>query len=141
MGVSIQFESRTVEGAAIQIMEHDDDVLEYYDQPLAFKLVYPDREGRRHGFLHTADFFVLRHDRAGYEEWKDENSLVKLAERMPHRYVRGEGGRWSCPPTEAHTAKHGLYYALRTTAEIGPIYYRNLVFLGDYLLESVDDQE
>ena len=38
MGVTIQFESHTVELAAIFELEHDRDVLEYYDQPPPIKL-------------------------------------------------------------------------------------------------------
>ena len=34
MGVTIQFESHTVELWAIYLMEHDPDVLEFYDQPV-----------------------------------------------------------------------------------------------------------
>ena len=33
MGVTIQFESHRVELAAVYELEHDDDVLEYFDQP------------------------------------------------------------------------------------------------------------
>jgi hypothetical protein len=39
MGVTIQFESHTVELGAIYLMEHDEEVLEYYDQPPSFKLM------------------------------------------------------------------------------------------------------
>ena len=38
MGMTIQFESHTVELWAIYLMEHDPDVLEYFDQPHTFKL-------------------------------------------------------------------------------------------------------
>jgi hypothetical protein len=34
MGVTIQFESQSVELGAIYLMEHDESVLEYYDQPV-----------------------------------------------------------------------------------------------------------
>jgi putative transposase len=40
MGITIQFESHTVELWAIYLMEHDPDVLEFYDQPQTFKLRY-----------------------------------------------------------------------------------------------------
>lgn len=38
MGVYIQWESKSVEGPAVLMMEHDEDVLEYYDQPNKIKL-------------------------------------------------------------------------------------------------------
>ena len=40
MGLTIQFESHTVELAGIYQMEYDSDVLEYYDQPPSIKLNY-----------------------------------------------------------------------------------------------------
>jgi putative transposase len=40
MGVSIQFESQHVELWAIYAMERDDEVLEYYDQPMRLPLRY-----------------------------------------------------------------------------------------------------
>ena len=38
MNVTIQFESHRVELAIVYEMEHDLDVIEYYDQPPSFKL-------------------------------------------------------------------------------------------------------
>src|SRR6266581_1925029 len=40
MGVTIQFESHTVELWAIYLMEHDPDVFEFYEQPQTFKFRY-----------------------------------------------------------------------------------------------------
>jgi len=40
MGVSIQFESHTVELWTIYTMEHDRAVLEFFDQPSPFELHY-----------------------------------------------------------------------------------------------------
>lgn len=40
MGLTIQFESRTVELAAIYEKEHDETVIEYYDQPPSFRIKY-----------------------------------------------------------------------------------------------------
>ena len=47
MGVTIQFESHRVELAAVYEMEHDPDVLEYYDQPPPFRLDYEAKGGQR----------------------------------------------------------------------------------------------
>src|SRR5208282_1653990 len=60
MGVTIQFESHRVELAGIYEMEHDDTVLEYFDQPSPIKLNYESTSGRPMGVLHTPDFFVIR---------------------------------------------------------------------------------
>jgi transposase InsO family protein len=134
MGVSIQFESHHLEFPAIHEMEHDPDVLAFYDQPGRIKLTYQGKNSdRRVGAIHTPDFFVIRQDRAGWLECKMEERLGELAEDMPHRYVRGSDGTWSCPPGEAYAEPFGLFYSLYTSAQIDWIYQRNLLFLEDYL--------
>jgi len=65
MGVTIQFESHRVELPAILELEHNDDVLEYYDQPPSIKLDYFSADGKRLGVLHTPDLFVVRAGSAG----------------------------------------------------------------------------
>src|ERR1700691_1961163 len=47
MGVVIQFESHRVELARIYELEHDPEVLEYWDQPPSFKLEYKSAQGKR----------------------------------------------------------------------------------------------
>jgi transposase InsO family protein len=131
MGVTIQFESHRVELAAIVVMEHDPTVLEYYDQPPPVKLLYPSRGGRSLGVIHTPDFFVIRPDGAGWEEWKTERDLTRLSERMPGRYTRDDG-RWCCPPGDRHAEPLGLYYRVRTSSEINWIFQRNVALLEDY---------
>src|SRR5271157_5996891 len=92
MGVTIQFESHRVELAFVHEMEHDPDVLEYYDQPPAIPLEYRSANGRRLTVMHTPDYFVIRGDTGTWEECKTEEDLSKLGERSPHRYCRGENG-------------------------------------------------
>ena len=65
MGVTIQFESDRVELAGIYEMEHDAEVLEFYDQAIQIKLSYEGHGGNRLGVLHTPDFFVIRTGSAG----------------------------------------------------------------------------
>ena len=132
MGVTIQFESHTVELAGIYQMEYDSDVLEYYDQPSSIKLNYKSKNQRNVGVWHTPDFFVLRQKEAGWEEWKTDKELEKLAAKMPHRYIKDDNDRWRCPPGEAHASSLGLYYRLRTDTEIDWILQNNLRFLEDY---------
>jgi putative transposase len=132
MGVTIQFESHRVELAFIYQMEHDDDVLEYYDQPPTIRIQYKAANGKRLGVWHTPDFFVVRRDSAGWEECKVESELKKLAEKSPHRYQQEESGGWRRPPGEAHAAQFGLYYRFRSSAGINWTFQRNVQFLEDY---------
>jgi putative transposase len=132
MGVTIQFESHRVELAAIYEMEHDPQTLEFYDQPNAIALDYKSANGRRQVVRHTPDFFVIRPDAAGWEEWKTEDELNRLAEHSPNRYRR-EAGCWHCPPGESHASQFGLYYRLRSSKEIDWRFQRNALFLEDYM--------
>ncbi|KAB8334008.1 DDE-type integrase/transposase/recombinase, partial [Scytonema tolypothrichoides VB-61278] len=133
MGVTIQFESHTVELWAIYHMEHDPEVLEFYDQPPRFKIQYKNKSGRNIGHYHTPDFFVLRSSGACWEEWKTVNELEKLAEKYPGRYQKTASGSWRCPPGENHASQFGLKYCVRTDAELNPVFTQNLMFLEDYL--------
>ena len=131
MGVTIQFESHRVELPTIYELEHDDDVLEFYDQPPPIKLNYQGNNGRRLGVLHTPDFFVIRADAAGWEECKTEEDLKKLSEKSPNRYVRNSDG-WQVPPGESYAELFGLYYHVRSSAEINWYLQRNIIFLQDF---------
>lgn len=133
MGCVIQAESHRVELAGILEYEFTPSVLEYYDQPPAIQLRYETSAGRPVAPFHTPDFFVLRQDEAGWEEWKTEGELVHLAADKPNRYVRAADGRWRCPPGEHYAAAHRLYYRLRSSAEIDWCWQRNVDFLADYL--------
>jgi putative transposase len=59
MGRTIQFESHRNELAAILEMEHDPEVVEFYDQPTPIRLDYRTATGKAVGALHTPDYFVL----------------------------------------------------------------------------------
>lgn len=142
MGVIIQAESHRNELAGIYEKEYDPETLEYYDQPSRIKLTYEAKNGRRVGIWHTPDYFVIRSDGIGWEEWKTEAELLRLAEQMPHRYVREEN-TWRCPPGEEHAAQFGFFYRVRSSAGIDWGLQRNLLFLEDYLRsgnEELDDE-
>jgi hypothetical protein len=134
MGLTIQFESHTVELAAIELFyEYDSDVLEYWDQAFALTLKFASASGRNGTHKHIPDFFVLRQDSVGFEEWKPEKSLEKLAVKQPNRYSRGEDGCWHSPPAQEQAQKLGFYYRLRSDAEIDWVKYRNIKYLRGYL--------
>jgi len=132
MGVTIQFESHRVELAFVYEMEHDPDVLEYYDQAPAIPLQYESGGARRVAVMHTPDYFVIHSGSAGWQECKHEDELKKLAEKSPHRYCPEGDGRWRCPPGAAYAEQFGLYYRLRSSAEIDWTFQRNLQYLEDY---------
>ena len=140
MGVVIQAESHRNELAGVYEKEYDPETLEYYDQPFRIKLTYKSKSGRRVGIWHTPDYFVIRRDSIGWEEWKTETDLLGLTEKMPNRYVRKEN-IWRCPPGEKHAAQFGFFYRVRSSAEIDWVLQRNLLFLEDYLRTDIDLDE
>lgn len=112
----------------------------HYDQPPAIKLDYQSATGRRLGVLHTADYFVIRENSAGWEECKTQEELVQYVQRNANCYRCEDGGGWSCPPGEAHAAPLGLYYRVRSSRDIDWIFQRNIQFVEDYLrVEPVID--
>jgi putative transposase len=138
MGCSIQFESHRDELPFVYLLEHDPQVLEFYDQPYGqIKLTYPNKDGKRRVTTkHTPDFFVLREDGAAWTECKMEDQLVQLAKDKPGRFVPNADGSWSCPPGEAYAKPLGLSYRVFSSREIDWIYVQNLRFLGEYLRGS-----
>lgn len=138
MGCSIQFESHRDELPFVYLLEHDQEVLEFYDQPYGqIKLTYPNKDGtRKVTAKHTPDFFVLREDGAAWTECKMEDQLVRLAKEKPGRFVPNADGSWSCPPGEAYATPLGLSYRVFSSREIDWTYVQNLRFLGEYLRGS-----
>src|SRR5260370_3397274 len=137
MGVVIQFESEHVELWAIYAMERDDDVLEFYAEPSRIPLSYRAKSGRKPTQWHTPDFFVLRRQSAGWEEWKPAQSLENLADSMPARYQQAGTGQWCCPPGEECAEWLGLSYRVRASAEFRPLEIQNLKFLQDFWAHEV----
>lgn len=128
----IKAESTKVEFPFLLQVEHDDDVLEMWDQPPSIPLSYLDRRGRLQQPMHTADYFVFRYRSCGWIECKPTEELVKQAETRPNRYTQDAHGTWRCPPGEAFAAKYGLTYQVWSSEEINWAVQENALFLEDY---------
>lgn len=136
MGVAIQFES-SLELSAIYLMEQDDAVLEFYDQPHTFKLKYLDKAGKKlQGHFYTPDFLVLRKNGVFLDEWKIEEDLHKLATKQPYRYQRSAEGLWLCPPGDELTQPLGFSFRVCSSALLPRTYVDNLDFLTDYFISQ-----
>ncbi|MEH1912851.1 TnsA endonuclease C-terminal domain-containing protein [Nostoc sp.] len=138
MGQTIQFESHKVELPFIYSLEHDEDVLEFYDQPPAFKINYQGASGRNIGFFYTPDFFVIRTNSAGWVECKTLSELKSLIVKHPHRYSKGEDLKWYSPPASEHAAQFGFDFHIQSDDQINWVLYRNITFLEDYYRNHVD---
>src|SRR6266566_2471748 len=131
MGVTIQAESYKVELAGAHEMDHDPEVLEFYDQPPPFNLRFKVGNHMKE-FPYTPDFFVIRKDAIGWEEWKEEEELRRLEEKNPNRYQRDDQEKWRCPPAEEVATPLGFYFKVRSSKEINWAFQRNLRFLASY---------
>src|SRR5436305_459825 len=128
----IKAESHKVEFAFLLQAEHDDTILEVWDQPPPIQLEYPDRQNRIQRPLHTADYFVFGSLECGWIECKPTQELEKQAEKRPHRYVQDERGVWRCPPGETLAAKYRLTYRVWTSDQINWAAQENWLYLEDY---------
>src|SRR5437899_10366160 len=66
----IKAESHKVEFAFLLQAEHDDDILEFWDQPPSIPLEYLDKRGQLQHPMHTADYFVFVTRELGWIERK-----------------------------------------------------------------------
>ena len=128
----IKAESTKVEFPFLLQAEHDDDVLEMWDQPPSIPLEYRALRGRLQQPMHTADYFVFRYQACGWIECKPAQELSRLVEKQPHRYKLDEQGVWRCPPGEAFAAKYGLTYQVWSSDQINWAAQENALFLEDY---------
>src|SRR6266536_1326070 len=128
----IKAESAKVEFAFLLATEHDDTILEIWDQPPAIPLEYRDTRNRIQRPLHTPDYFIFGYQECGWIECKPTQELVRQAETRPNRYWLDEHGIWRCPPGEAFAAHYGLTYRVGSSAEANWAAQDNALFLEDY---------
>ncbi len=133
MGVGIQFESHKLELAGIWEKELDEKVLEYYDQPSKLKLNYTKANGKKGGHLYTPDFFVIEENWIGWEEWKQEEDLMRLAKERPHLYMKDSDDKWRLPPAEKAAEKFGLSFRVHSSKDVNWVFQKNVIFLKEYL--------
>ena len=128
----VKAESAKVEFPFLLAAEHDDDILEVWDQPPAIPLEYHDKHDRLQRPLHTADYFVFRYESAGWIECKPAQELHRLAEKQPNRYVLDEHGTWRCPPGETFATKYSLTYHVWSSDQINWAAQDNALYLEEY---------
>lgn len=129
----IKAESAKVEFAFLLAAEHDDAILEIWDQPNPpIPLEYLDKHGRRQRPMHTADYFVFGRQECGWVECKPTEELLKQAKTRPNRFVQDEHGTWRCPPGETFAATYGLTYRVWSSDQINWVAQDNAIYLEDY---------
>ena len=132
MGVTIQAESHSCELVLIYALDHDPDVIGFWDQPEPIKISYLSATGRNVSTTITPDFLVLRGDGLELIEAKLVEALPELAKEMPNRFVLGDDGKWRSPPAETTAGTYGIRFRIWTPSEVDPTWLRNIKFLQDY---------
>ena len=127
MGCTIQAESRTGEYPLVLQMELDEDVIEYYDQPLALRIARV-RKGRNHVSAYTPDFLVLRSGQVEVIEVKPREAVEKAREKYPHEWVQ-RGGRWVYLPIAVQFDQMGIRYYIHLAEDINAVSAANLNLL------------
>jgi hypothetical protein len=138
MGMTIQAESHRHELALVYVLEHDPDVLAFWDQPEGIKISYLSANGRPTSPTTTPDYLVVRRGGVELIEVKPEGALPELALEMPNRFVRGEDGQWHCPPAERAVEAQGFKYRVWTPAVLSPVWLTNIQVLADYFGAEVE---
>ena len=155
MEVVIQAESNKVEYPFVILLEQDDRVYEYYDQPPEILCTSVKSNGRRSKYWQTPDYFVIMADYIGWVECKKEEELVELAKESPHLYARLDeksstdnytstaencdwynwhsSERWRYLPGSEYAARCGLQYRVFSSAQIPWVFLGNVMYLADYL--------
>jgi putative transposase len=132
MGVTIQFESGTLELPAIDELEHDRSVIGYCDQTPKIKLSYRGADGRTKSYLVTPDFLVIRAGRLVLVECKPIEVVRRKAASDPDLYTYADGS-WICPPAQREAGDRGFEHELWTEEHFNVIKRTNLTLLSDYL--------
>ena len=132
MEMVIQAESHRHELALVHALEHDPNVLAYWDQPEGIKITYLSSNGRPTSPVTTPDYLVVRKNGIEWIEVKPHDALPELAKEMPHRFVLGDDGLWKCPPAEAAARVYGYTYRIWTSNEVNAVWLRNIELLADY---------
>lgn len=135
-GRALYAESRTCELPGVYIREFDGATLEMWPQPCELSLEIPGERRGRTRVLHTPDLFVISDDGFVIEERREEERLLTLAAKFPHRYYKDTQGRWHYRQAEEHLGKLGIRYLLRSADEHPRTFLSNLELLADYSLET-----
>lgn len=111
MGRTIPYDSPKL-WHVIELYEKDRDVLEFDANSARIYLDYESKNGRKVYHPYTPNFFVIRLNGAGWEDFDSERNLIKLAQNSPNRWSQ-EGDHWHQLPVENYAKTFNLFYKLQ----------------------------
>jgi putative transposase len=134
MGITIEFESRTVELSRIYDNEANPSITAYFSQPekVLFKYMCI-KTNRVRGYLRTPDFIEISGSDIYLVECKTEKELRQTTIDRPEIFTKDANEQWRCPPGEAAAAELGFKFKVISEADFPPIRIRNLKLLMDYI--------
>lgn len=141
-GYVTKLASRCAEFPSAMDLEHDKDVVEWWDQPGQIKLVYKSVGGNIVApwtrpdklYYHRDKGWVIRED-------KHPAKICAEAAKSPNRYVRDETGRWTCPPGIEAARAYGMSYEVYVPDAADAVFFRNASFLEDYFIQESSEVE
>jgi putative transposase len=134
MGITIEFESRTVELSRIYDNEANPAITAFFAQPQPVRFNYTCvKSGRGRGYLRTPDFLEISGRDFFLVECKTERELRQTAIDRPEVFSQDVNGQWRCPPGEKAAAELGFKFKVISEADLPPTRIRNLKLLLDYI--------
>jgi putative transposase len=134
MGMTIGFESRTLEYARILHDEADPEVLGYVAQLPQIKISYKcGRTGRKISYLTKPDLLEIYSDKIVVTECKPLSVLREWQTNRPGFVCQENSADWRCPPAEAACAALGLRHRIICEQNLPPRRIKNLGVLIDYI--------
>jgi putative transposase len=130
MGVTIGFESRTLELPAILVMAHDKSVRAFFNQPSRITLTYRVN-GRTRSYLQTPDFLGIRDSGVALIECRPLQAVVERAKKEPELFALVDG-RWICPPAMRAAEAMGFTHEVWTEESFSTTQLKNYRLLEDY---------
>jgi putative transposase len=139
MGMSIGFESRTLEFSRIVANEANPLVRGYVAQLPQLKLAYKcGKTGRKMAYLQRPDLLELYEDHIEVVECKPQSVLRAWLQDRPGFLFQDEQGEWRCPPAEEACAELGLNYRIVCERDLPPRRIKNFGLLIDYIQTGYD---
>lgn len=134
MGMTIGFESRTLEYARILHDEADPEVLGYVAQLPQIKISYKcGRTGRKISYLTKPDLLEIYSDKIVVTECKPLSVLREWQTNRPGFVCQENSTDWRCPSAEAACAALGLSHRIICEQNLPPKRIKNLGVLVDYI--------
>lgn len=134
MGFTIMAESHIEHRFVMKCELHQDEFLEYWDQPCEVPITGTDRRGRRYRSTYTADFLIFTPTQVVAIETKPYAKCLELHGRRPEDWRQTSDG-FSYEPAVKAFAQLGIHHQVVTERDIGAVEANNY----DLLLYARDN--